>query len=66
MNNFLTQREVAQALGVSERTIQWWRQHDRFPQPDYVGRTPIYLRTVLDTWFEEQNVTVTKLNNHDS
>ena len=59
MNNFLTQRELSQVLGVSERTIQWWRQHGRFPQPDYVGRTPVYLRSVLDAWFDDESVTVT-------
>lgn len=59
MNNFITQRELSQVLGVSERTIQWWRQHGRFPQPDYIGRTPVYLRSVLDAWFAGQSVTVT-------
>ena len=54
MNNFLTQRELSQVLGVSERTIQWWRQHGRFPQPGYIGRRPIYRREVVDEWLARQ------------
>ena len=54
MNNFLTQREVAELLNVSERTIQWWRQHGRFPQPGYIGRRPIYRREVVDEWLAQQ------------
>ena len=54
MNNFLTQREVAELLNVSERTIQWWRQRGYFPQPGYVGRRPVYRREVVDEWLAQQ------------
>lgn len=54
MKNCLTQREVAELLNVSERTIQWWRQRGYFPQPGYIGRRPVYRRDVVDEWLARQ------------
>lgn len=42
----LTQREVAEQLGVSERTVSYWFTTDTTPQKRY-------LRVVLD-WLDQQ------------
>lgn len=31
MNNLLTQKQVAEILGVSEGTLENWRVHKRYP-----------------------------------
>ena len=54
MKNCLTQREVAELLNVSERTIQWWRQRGYFPQPGHIGRQPVYSPAVVDDWIARQ------------
>lgn len=41
----LTQREAAEALGVSERTVSYWMTTDTTPQPRH--------RRAIVSWLEE-------------
>lgn len=46
--------EVADALGVSRRTIERERSAGRFPQPArYIGKVPLWSREALELWIAE-------------
>ncbi|HZW33450.1 MAG TPA: helix-turn-helix domain-containing protein [Isosphaeraceae bacterium] len=48
-------KELEQALGVDERTIQRWRSAGRFPKPDVqIGRTLLWRAETVRDWLAQQ------------
>ncbi len=54
MNNLLSQREVAEQLEVTPRTIQRWVQTGYFPTPAYIGRRAVYDQQTVSQWVSKQ------------
>lgn len=51
----LTQREVANRLGVTERTIFTWRREGKFPPPRRLGtRSLRWEEHQIDEWLESK------------
>ena len=50
----LTSAEVAEQLGVSIRTMTYWRTTGRGPRYHRIGRTPRYRQDDVDQWVSEQ------------
>lgn len=50
----LTQREVAERLGIAVRTLRQWVQDDYFPPPMRVGRKPYYSEQVVKDWIDDR------------
>ncbi len=48
---YLTTKQAAELLGVSERTVYYYaRDYDDFPEPDRFGRTLMWLGDPLEEW----------------
>lgn len=53
MNDYLTSDQVAEAAGIKPSSVYRYRQRGDIPEPDqYVGRTPVWLRTTIDEWLK--------------
>jgi excisionase family DNA binding protein len=50
----LTQRQLAEELQVSLRTLERWRQEGTGPAFIRVGRSPRYRRSDIDAWLDRQ------------
>ena len=50
----LPQRELAQQIGVSARTLQRMRHERRLPAPVKLGGRPRWRRADIERWIEEQ------------
>jgi excisionase family DNA binding protein len=53
----LTQKQLADELQVSLRTLERWRQEGSGPAFIRVGRSPRYRRSDIDAWLERQRRT---------
>ncbi len=47
---FLTIAEVARELGVSEKTVRYWRYTGTGPKSARLGRRVLYRRSDLNDW----------------
>jgi excisionase family DNA binding protein len=56
-DKLLTQRQLADELEVSLRTLERWRQQGTGPAFIRVGRSPRYRRSDIDAWLERQRRT---------
>jgi excisionase family DNA binding protein len=56
-DKLLTQRQLADELQVSLRTLERWRQEGTGPAFIRVGRSPRYRRADIDAWLERQRHT---------
>jgi excisionase family DNA binding protein len=54
VDEYLTERQVAERLQVSEGTLRRWRSEGRGPPSLRLGRLVRYLRRDLDAWAERQ------------
>ncbi len=51
---FLTQKQLSELLGVSERTLERWRVEGQGPKFVRAGRRPLYRFSDVDTWAQGQ------------
>jgi excisionase family DNA binding protein len=54
VDEYLTEREVAELLKVSEGTLRRWRTEGTGPPSLRLGRGVRYLRRDVDAWAERQ------------
>jgi predicted DNA-binding transcriptional regulator AlpA len=48
--------EIAQAIGISRRTLERERSAGRFPPPDrMVGKAPLWRPATLESWLSDQS-----------
>ena len=52
LENFLTEQELAQALGCTVRTLRRWHVQRIGPPRTVCGRLIFYRRTSLDNWLK--------------
>lgn len=45
-----TRDEVAAHCGISADTVGAYRSRGQMPEPQYVGRTPMWKRTEIESW----------------
>jgi excisionase family DNA binding protein len=56
----LSTKEAAKALGLSDRTLEAWRNQNRGPQYIRLGARIVYDREMLNEWVEQQTVNPVK------
>ena len=52
--DWMTLREVSQALGIPEGTLRSWRFRNYGPASFKVGVSVVYLRSDVDAWARDQ------------
>lgn len=55
VRSLLTAHEVAEALGVTTKTLRNWRYQGRGPTVTYVGSQPRYREADVLAWVERSN-----------
>ncbi|MET0417263.1 MAG: helix-turn-helix domain-containing protein [Actinoplanes sp.] len=50
MEGFLTTDQLAARLGIQRASIYRMRTRGDLPEPEKVGRTPLWPVTVIETW----------------
>lgn len=55
MHGYLTAEQLAQRLGIQHSSVHRYRSRGDLPEPDeYVGRTPLWATTSVETWLEQR------------
>lgn len=55
MDGYLTSDQLADKLGIKRGSVHRYRTRGDIPQPDeYVGRTPLWKETSIETWLAER------------
>ncbi|WP_426705105.1 helix-turn-helix transcriptional regulator [Corynebacterium auriscanis] len=52
MTDFVRQRQAAEELGVSVRTLRRWSASGYFLEPLWLGGRVVYERRAFDSWVE--------------
>lgn len=55
---FLRIRELQGHLGISRSTLMRLRDLDGFPEPNYLGSSPVWARTTMNDWVNTQSAPV--------
>lgn len=56
---WLSTQQAAEYLGVSAKTLEYWRQTGNSPPFSKLGRKVRYRQDLLDKWLEERSATST-------
>jgi len=54
VEKLLNKRELADVLGISMRTLNYWMSTDRLPQPLRLGRIVRWSQPQIDAWIKIQ------------
>lgn len=57
VNDFMTAREAAQAIGVHIRTLKYWKANGYGPDHFYIGKRLFYRRSDVIAWLEQISAT---------
>lgn len=55
VDGYLTAEQLAHRLGIQRSSVHRYRSRGDLPEPDeYVGRTPLWSTSSVDTWLEQR------------